>query len=381
MRLSFIRFVCLVFAVLLPLQSPSLAQDQNLKDKIVCAVLDHSRLAVVKVGTTGVTSLEFPYKIEAIDGYGFSATPGSGDAFQISYTKGTNFFSVRALKTGVCGNVTVVLDQKLYSIFFKESNDPSFVNIFSLPGEEASPAPVEQVAADKKQSATPAQLAGLLNTAKNYETLRTTCPEMLAGLHVTEPGRQTSLGKDVTSSICRLLEDQALGSLAVEVQIANRSNEDFCYDPEVLQIKAQNRVYDAVLHEASGLVKARTSETVYFVVNQPASEQRNNPIAEGDLLLAARNAAHSRDSAVAFDQPTANYLPTAMTVAEPAGPPALPLTRSPVERPTAQSKPPAVKPAAAKKVQKKSEPKPDPSAKNTPAKVEKPAPKKLFGWL
>jgi hypothetical protein len=81
---------------------------------------------VVKVGTNGVTSLEFPYRIEAIDGFGFSQTPGSGDAFQISYTKGTNYFSVRALKPGATGNLTVVLDQKVYAFFFQREQQPDF---------------------------------------------------------------------------------------------------------------------------------------------------------------------------------------------------------------------------------------------------------------
>jgi hypothetical protein len=74
------------------------AEGVALKDKIVRLALNHNEPAVVKVGINGVTSLEFPSRIEAIDGYGFSQSPDSGDAFQISYTKGTNYFSVRALK-------------------------------------------------------------------------------------------------------------------------------------------------------------------------------------------------------------------------------------------------------------------------------------------
>ena len=129
MRLLLVNFAALAAIALLQIHCH--AGDDVLKDKIVRATLNHSEPAVVKVGINGVTSLEFPYKIEAIDGYGFSQTPGSGDAFQISYTKGTNYFSVRALKPGVTGNLTVVLDQKVYSLFFEESNDPSFVNIFA----------------------------------------------------------------------------------------------------------------------------------------------------------------------------------------------------------------------------------------------------------
>jgi len=98
------------------LQTPGNAEDDSLKAKIVRVPLNQNVPAVIKVGTNGVTSLEFPYKVEAIDGYGFSPTPSAVDGFQISYARGNNFFSVRALKPGVTGNLTVVLDQKVYSL-------------------------------------------------------------------------------------------------------------------------------------------------------------------------------------------------------------------------------------------------------------------------
>src|SRR3984957_12246592 len=128
MRLLLVNFAaCAAIALL---QIDCQAGNDALKEKIVRATLNHNEPALIKVSTSGVTSLEFPYKIEAIDGYGFSQTPGAGDAFQISYTKGTNYFSVRALKPGATGNLTVVLDQKVYALFFEESSNPTFVNIF-----------------------------------------------------------------------------------------------------------------------------------------------------------------------------------------------------------------------------------------------------------
>jgi hypothetical protein len=133
-----VNFACL--AVMAFLQIHGQAGEDVLKEKIIRETLNHNEAAVVKVGTNGVTSLEFPYRIEAIDGFGFSQTPGSGDAFQISYTKGTNYFSVRALKPGATGNLTVVLDQKVYAFFFEESSNPTFVNIFG-PGNEGGSAP------------------------------------------------------------------------------------------------------------------------------------------------------------------------------------------------------------------------------------------------
>jgi hypothetical protein len=148
------------------LQIHGRAEEDVLKAKIVRETLNHNEPAVVKVGTNGVTSLEFPYKIEAIDGFGFSQTPGAEDAFQISYTKGINYFSVRALKAGATGNLTVVLDQKVYAFLFEESSNPTFVNIFGPVNEGGSALTGERARAEKNTLATPAQLTGLLDRAK-----------------------------------------------------------------------------------------------------------------------------------------------------------------------------------------------------------------------
>lgn len=133
MRMFPVIFVELAVSIAF-LQMHGYAQDDSMKNRIVRVTLNQNAPAVIRVATNGVTSLEFPYKIEAIDGYGFSPMPSAGDGFQIWYTKGTNFFSVRALKPGVTGNLTVVLDQKLYSLFFQESSEPSFVAIFEPAG-------------------------------------------------------------------------------------------------------------------------------------------------------------------------------------------------------------------------------------------------------
>jgi hypothetical protein len=61
------------------------AQDDQMRNRIARATLNQSVPALIKVGTTGVTTLEFPYKIEAIDSYGFSLMPSAGDGFQICW--------------------------------------------------------------------------------------------------------------------------------------------------------------------------------------------------------------------------------------------------------------------------------------------------------
>src|ERR1700722_6948910 len=195
MRLLLVNFAaCAAIALL---QIDCQAGDDALKEKIVRATLNHNEPALIKVSTSGVTSLEFPYKIEAIDGYGFSQTPGAGDAFQISYTKGTNYFSVRALKPGATGNLTVVLDQKVYAVYFEESSNPSFVHIFSAAGDGDLAAAGGRDLPKNDERATSVQLAGLLDKAKSYPLLKSSSPQTLESLRVIEPGKRGKIDGDL----------------------------------------------------------------------------------------------------------------------------------------------------------------------------------------
>jgi hypothetical protein len=352
------------------------ADDDLLKNKIVCAALNHSQSAMVKVGTNGVTSLEFPYKIEAIDGFGFSQTPSSADAFQISYTKGTNYFSVRALKPGVSGNLTVVLDEKVYSFFFAESSNPSFVNIFGAPGSladgDGSPA--------EKKIANPTQLAELLDKVKKYPTLKSGASILLNSLQVAEPEKKIQINDQIELTIHRVLKDDSLNAVALEVEIVNQSMRDFLYDPQEVKIRTENRVFDSAMEEATGLVKAKSSSTIYLVINQTKSDQENNLRADSDFQLEIKEAAEAKPDALTFNQPPSDYLPTAITngsAVEDLNPP-LATGNGAAQSQAAIT---ALKRTGPKKSGKKPEPKQESISKESVAKTQKPPLKKLFGWL
>src|SRR5215510_10132195 len=122
----------LVVLILFATYSTWLFAEENLASKVVRLSLNQNEPAIIKLGTRGITTLEFPSKIEAIDGYGFGVNPAPDgpDLFQISFNKGTNFLSLKATRDGVEGNLTVVLEGKVYSLFCKSAPDPSFVVIF-----------------------------------------------------------------------------------------------------------------------------------------------------------------------------------------------------------------------------------------------------------
>jgi hypothetical protein len=378
MRLFLVNFA--TFVAIAFLQIDCQAGDDALKEKIVRATLNHNEPALIKVSTNGVTSLEFPYKIEAIDGYGFSQTPGAGDAFQISYTKGTNYFSVRALKPGVTGNLTVVLDQKVYAIYFEESSDPSFVNIFSAANSGGSVAVDERAASREDKIATPVQLAGLLDKVKNYILLKRTSPQALEGLRVVEPGKEGKIEAQVETRIVRILQDDALDAVAFEVEINNRSPKDFLYDPQGLQIKVKDQAYGAVMEDAAGIVQAGTSTSVFMLVNN-ASLAEVKDSAGNDFDLVMKQDKESKLEGLTFSQPPSDYLPTKTNVEQSGRDLKVNLLESQEVDQHPQSTSLPEKHSSPKKVTKKTDPKPEKNVKESVAKTQKPPAKKLFGWL
>src|SRR5215471_9289121 len=142
--------------------------EENLTSKVSRLVLNQNEPAIIKLGTHGITTLEFPTKIEAIDGYGFSVNPAPDgpDLFQISFNKGTNFLSLKATREGAEGNLTVVLEGKVYSLFCKSAADPSFVVIFDGGAGKTVSNPKEVLAQSKQAS--PARLLGFLDKVKAF---------------------------------------------------------------------------------------------------------------------------------------------------------------------------------------------------------------------
>ena len=124
---------------------PALVQESNqtkkgsLSKRVVRMPLNQNEPTEVKVGLQGITTLQFPARIEAINGYGFALQPSlDTDAFNLMYEKGTNFLSLKALRAGVSANLTVVINEKVYCFFCEQDNDPSFVMIFGAPGEQST---------------------------------------------------------------------------------------------------------------------------------------------------------------------------------------------------------------------------------------------------
>ncbi len=302
------RLLTAFLACAIPL---SVAANQILASKVVRMPLSQDEPAVVKTGTNGITTLEFPYKIEALDGFGFSPNPSpeGSDLFQISFNKGTNFLSLKAMREGVEGNLTVVVDGKVYSLFCTADSDPSFVVIFEENTAKTVSSPRDLSARNKQ--VTPARILGFLDKLKAYPTLKVSAPDMFKNMEVAEPNSESSVdGLKVT--LRRVIRDDALDSVGFEVEFSNQSGKDFLYDPESLGIRVGEEIYPEAISDAAGTVGAGKTTSAFFVVSGSASGDRNDLAVNNKFDIVLRQVVENQESKVSAEwHEPPNDLPSA----------------------------------------------------------------------
>jgi hypothetical protein len=288
--------------------------QENLAAKIVRLPLNQEQPAVIKLGTKGITTVEFPMKIEALDGYGFSLNPAPDgqDLFQISFNKGTNFISLKAVRPGVEGNLSVVLDGKVYALLCKEASDPSFVVIFEEP---AGKRVADQPQAAKHPEVSPARLLGFLDKIKGFPTLKVSAPEIYQNMDVAEPNSHSGFEK-LDISLRRVVRDDALDTVGFEVLLANKSDKDFIYDPESFAVRVGEEVYQQSVSDAAGLVPAGKSQTAFFAVTGGDKGGRNDLAVTNKFEIVLRQIQGEMDPqrkiSAEWQEPP-NSLPTART--------------------------------------------------------------------
>ncbi len=293
------RFLHTIVTCVIPvlaLGNPSLAS------KVIRISLNQNEPAFVRVGIRGITTLEFPAKIAALDGYGFSTSPSPDgpDLFQISYNKGTNFFSLKAMHDGAEGNLTVVLEDKVYCLFCTAVADPSFVVIFEDNSAKTISSPQDVLA--KRKLASPARLLGFLDKLKAYPSLKVSAPEVFRDMAVAEPNSESSLD-GLKLTLRRVLRDESLDALGFEVELANQSSRDFLFDPESLGVRIGDEVYPEALSDAGGIVQAGKTLPAFFVVAGTAAGERNDLAVTNKFDVVIRQVIEAKDSKSSTDKP------------------------------------------------------------------------------
>jgi hypothetical protein len=281
---------------------------------VVRMPLNQNEPTEVKVGLEGITTLEFPAKIEAINGYGFALQPNPDtDAFSLTYDKGTNFLSLKALRAGVSANLTVVINEKVYCFFCEQDNDPSFVMIFGAPGEQSIGAEGTQVeSAPRKKEISREQLVGFLGELKDYVRLKAVAADSISTLNVAEPNKMSTIGA-IETVIKRVVRDDSLGLIGFEVELSNRGQSDYYLDPEGFAVRVGDARYEQSISDCGGIVPAGTSVPAFFVVTPAANGGQNDLAVDQNFEVQIRASEPAGNSPLTdkFVEPPKDQLPVA----------------------------------------------------------------------
>jgi hypothetical protein len=242
------------FLLLAPLLA-SVAPAQQVRD----AVLDDHIIYALPVSATRVTTVSFPSPIAAIDG-ALIATDGKTPAvFQVAHTKGTAYFSTRALAKDGVTNLNVRWNNRTYVFELRESSEPCYS--FVLRENER--------ANNLARPLTPNRLLGLLDKAKAFPLLQQYQPDAVRDVEVRDlkAGPLVSDCGDYEIRCEAAFRFSAPDALVFQLTVINKTDKPLEHTPEKLEVRVGEQVLTPALADLDSRIESRSTATGYIVVN------------------------------------------------------------------------------------------------------------------
>ena len=242
-------------------------------------VLDDSAVVTVPVAANRVTTISFPGPITAIDGAGVTADGKTPGQFQLAYTKGSSFLSVRALSTNAESNLNIRWNKRTYVFELIESEAP----VLSLNMEDGPAAERVEPAPDF----TPAKLLALLDKAKAFPLLKSQQPDAVAGAEARTFGDKPQISdfNDYEIRIEEIIRFNPEDTLVFHIILRNKSDKEILYRPESFTVRVGNRLYYQSISDAPGVLPAKASSEVYFAITGTPDGGRNELSLKNDFTV------------------------------------------------------------------------------------------------
>ena len=255
-------------------------QDQDVL-RVRQEVLDQLDPVVVRISTRGITTLQFPAPLEAVDGDAVATNPKQAPNAELMLSPGPNWLSVKALREGVEQNLTVVIRGKIYPIVLRGVARHDYAVLFSLKEDLLAAGLHRTTVVSKRKKVSTARLIGVLDRVKGYPTFSKTTPAMYVDCDVDEPlaqGRGVDETERVRSEIVRVLRDNGLDAVGFEVRLTNRTGEVVHYDPGGLAVRAGREVFQAAVWDAGGKLGPHETQYAFFAVAGSAESTHANDL-------------------------------------------------------------------------------------------------------
>ncbi len=250
------RLVRLLSLTLLVTCPGAHAADKRVQD----LALDDHTVYSVPVSGTRVTTISFPSPIAAIDGALLTSDGKSPALFQIAHTKGTSYFSLRALAQQAATNLNVRWNNRTYAFELHESAEPLYsVVLRSGAGNIGS----------LTRPLTPPRLLGLLDKVKAFPLLRAKAPDEVANIEHRDL-HDAPLVSDCGDYVVKLTDAFRFpeqDTLVFHLVIENHSDSALQYSPERLQVRVADRVFTPSLTDLTGTIAPHESTLGYVLVS------------------------------------------------------------------------------------------------------------------
>jgi hypothetical protein len=250
------------------------------KDKAIQElVLDEQTVYVIPVSVNRVTTISFPGPISAIDAAQVTVDTRKTAAFQIAHTKGSSFFSVRALAKKTVTNVNVRWNKKTYVLELVESDEPLLSVIFQYQADSAGVIPAAPV--------TPSRLLALLDKAKGYALLRVYHPDAIAQIDYRSYEKEPRIldCKDYTIQIAEVFRFNPEDTLIFRVLLKNKTDKALRFAPNGFSLRVGDRTYPQSISDASGIIPPNGEVPAYFAVTGTPNGGYNDISLKNDFFV------------------------------------------------------------------------------------------------
>lgn len=242
-------------------------------------ILDDHRVYSVPVSGTRVTTVSFPSSLAAIDGALVTADGKAPAAFQLAHSKGTAYFSIRALAKDASTNLNVRWNNRTYVFELHESSEPWYSVVLQSQPEKRS---------GVKRPLSPPRLLGLLDKAKAYPLLQTYHPAAVAKVEHRDLRKEPSVSDcgdyDVAlNEAFRVPDDD---TLIFQVTVTNRSEEPLQHSPELLEVHVGDRVFTPSLTDLTSIIAPEGTASGYVAITGGPHGERGDLSLKNDFTFA-----------------------------------------------------------------------------------------------
>ena len=258
------KHIALLF--LLAIQ-PGFAKDA---DPIAEYRLDERTVYTIPVSRSRVTTISFPGPISAIDAANVTSDPKVPGLFQIAYTKGSYFLSVKALVPKAATNVNIRWNKKTYVIELVESPLPLYSVIFQYDTDADIRPAMTRV--------TPNRLLALLDKAKAYPLLKEYHADTVAQVEYANFSKNPRVMdyKDYEIRLDEVFRFNPEDTLIFRVLLRNKTDQPIQYRPDGFSLRVGDRTYSQSISDASGTIPPKGETPAYFAVTGTPNGGRND---------------------------------------------------------------------------------------------------------